>query len=457
MKSPLRNTFLLTLLVMGMLILLTAFPPLGKWDRLKPVDVFSSVRPDKEETIPPALLTRTEKEAAVLDSVATEIQSACPPGITCFEDFTKNQTALKYFVKAIRNMEKEKKPVRIAFYGDSFIEGDVFCGSFRDTLQTIFGGRGVGFVPITSNVTGFRNTIKHRHENWQTFSIVSRKDSTASLLPGPSGYSYKPLENAWVEYRVSRQRYLREFTDMKLYYRNRGNAALFYTINDTTLGVDVLKKGERMKEWRYHTVNGKSVEFQFENADSLELYGASFEGKQGVYVDNFSVRGNSGVSLDNIPDNMLSDFDKFRDYKLILLQYGLNVVRDDSTRYGWYAGRMMQVIEKLKKNFPKASIILVSVSDRSINTGAGYKTEKGIPALRNTQRYIAQKTGIAFWDLYKAMGGQDSMVKFVSSKPALAAKDYTHLTFVGGKKLAHQLAASLLHELERHEKSKGKR
>jgi hypothetical protein len=113
---------------------------------------------------------------------------------------------------------------------------------------------------------------------------------------------------------------------------------------------------------------------------------------------------------------------------------------------------MITIIEKLKKDFPKASIVLLSVSDRSTNTDGSFRTSRGIPALRNTQRYIAQQTGIVFWDLYEAMGGEDSMVKFVSSKPALAAKDYTHLTFKGGKKLAGSLVKSLLFELEQYEK-----
>ena len=59
---------------------------------------------------------------------------------------------------------------------------------------------------------------------------------------------------------------------------------------------------------------------------------------------------------------------------------------------------------------------------------------------------------MVFWDLYQAMGGEDSMVRFVAAKPALAARDYTHLTFKGGKKLGGELVQSLLFELERYEK-----
>jgi hypothetical protein len=44
------------------------------------------------------------------------------------------------------------------------------------------------------------------------------------------------------------------------------------------------------------------------------------------------------------------------------------------------------------------------------------------------------------------------MPDFVQAKPPLAAKDYTHLTYRGGKKLAQLMAHALLFEKERYEK-----
>lgn len=452
--NPLRNTLLLCLSVLLVLGLLSQIPEmtLGKVHYRK-VDLLSDIRIQPErEIVLPEELTVEEVVALQLDSVAKEIQTDCKPGITCVEDFSPDSTGLDNFLRALHQMKEKARPVRIAFYGDSFIEGDVFCGAVRDTLQSIFGGRGVGFVPITSHVTGFRNTIRHEFDNWKTYSIISPRDSSSSIEPGPAGYSFRPGNENWVEYRVSKQRYLREFSVMKLYYKNPGNATMYYTVNDTMLNTSILKSGKHLREWKYENPKARTITYEFEDADSLEVYGASFESREGIFVDNFSMRGNSGVALDNIPDRLFKDFNQYRDYKLIVLQYGLNVIREDSSRYGWYAKKMIKVIEKLKRDFPKASFVLLSVSDRSTNTGGGYRTAQGIPALRNTQRYIAKQTGIVFWDLYEAMGGEDSMVRFVSSRPALAAKDYTHLTFNGGKKLAGSLVKSLLHELEEYEK-----
>jgi lysophospholipase L1-like esterase len=452
-----QKSLILSLLVLGMLGVLSVIPAFHIGDyRFRRIDLFSGVKRDKQEKNVPletderTPVTAAQPDEATKDTVQIRKGNGCKPGLTCLEDFTKDKSGIKKFLRALSQIDKAKKPVRIAFYGDSFIEGDVFCGGVRDTLQSVFGGRGVGFVPITSRITGFRNTIRHAFENWDTHSIVSPKDSMAKIEMGPAGYCFQPMEDNWVEFRVSKQRFLRDFAIMKLYYKNQGTGNINYTINDSIFGIDPLEKSPRLREWKLESRNAKVVEFEFENPDSLQVFGASFEDRHGVYVDNFAMRGNSGIGLAQISDEMFRAFNKYRDYKLIILQYGLNVVNNDSARYKWYADRMVIVIEKIKKAFPSASIVLVSVSDRSTNIDGNYKTDESIPALRNIQREIARRTEITFWDMYSAMGGKDSMVKYVSSRPALAAKDYTHLTFTGGRRLAGHLVRSLLFEFDKY-------
>jgi hypothetical protein len=452
--TRLHYSLALCLIVILSLFLLSGLPEfsIGAW-KFRDVDMLSSIR---TELPPDTLIAQTDSiqndsVQAKMDSVVRVVQSGCKEGITCIEDYSADSTALHFFLKALSEQPESNKPLRIAMYGDSFIEGDVLCGAIRDTLQTIFGGRGVGYVPLTSDVTGFRNTIKHAFENWKTVSLVSKKDSSFTGEVGPGGFCFLPQPGNWVEFKPSKQRYLREFSVIRLFYKNRGHALLEYAMNDTITDTIPLKTSPRLREWKYYDGKVRSARFQFHQADSLELYGASFEGPAGIYVDNFSLRGNSGIGLYNVSDNMYKEFNQYRDYKLIILQYGLNVVREDSMRYAWYASKMIRVINKLKRVFPEASILLMSVSDRGSNTTGELKTMKSISAMRNAQRYIARETGIAFWDLYSAMGGENSIIKFAKAKPALAAKDYTHLTFKGGRKLARLFVNSLLYEKEKYE------
>ncbi|MEZ4850537.1 MAG: hypothetical protein R3B93_18375 [Bacteroidia bacterium] len=56
--------------------------------------------------------------------------------------------------------KSRKGKTRIAYFGDSMIEGDLITQSLRNDLQELLGGQGVGFVPITSQTYGFRKTIE---------------------------------------------------------------------------------------------------------------------------------------------------------------------------------------------------------------------------------------------------------------------------------------------------------
>jgi hypothetical protein len=72
-------------------------------------------------------------------------------------------------------------------------------------------------------------------------------------------------------------------------------------------------------------------------------------------------------------------------------------------------------------------------------------------ALLHEQRQIARQAGILFWNTFGAMGGENSMVEFVEK--GWASKDYTHLSFRGGKEIAEGLIEALLLEKEFYDKA----
>jgi lysophospholipase L1-like esterase len=174
---------------------------------------------------------------------------------------------------------------------------------------------------------------------------------------------------------------------------------------------------------------------------------------QGVYVDNFSLRRNSGLGLARLSPTLLKQFNKLLNYKLIILQYGLNVASEtDSTKYHWYSTKMVSIIKSLKEVFPQTSFLLVSVSDRGVNKDGKVITMGAIPELLTVQRGIAQKSGIAFWNLFEAMGGENSIPSYTEAEPPLAAKDYTHLTHLGGNIIGKKLADAIIHEQLKYER-----
>ena len=155
----------------------------------------------------------------------------------------------------------------------------------------------------------------------------------------------------------------------------------------------------------------------------------------------------------SIPLETLREFNALRPYDLIVLQYGLNVATERGRDYSHYTKGMSEAIGHLKKAFPQAGILVVSVGDRD------YKDEDGtlrtMPGIRNLVRYqqhLAADNAVAFWNLFEAMGGEGSMVKLVEAKPAQANYDYTHINFRGGRYLAGLLYEVLVYGKEQYDR-----
>ena len=179
----------------------------------------------------------------------------------------------------------------------------------------------------------------------------------------------------------------------------------------------------------------------------------ALDGAKGVALDNFSMRGTPGFMLAKIPVKTMQEINKHRPYDLIILQFGLNVVNDKATdaQCRAYINRMKGVIENFKKGFPQASIVVFSVPDRVQRSAGGFHTLRGVEKLVGFQRVLASECGVAYLNVHQIMGGNDSMKKFVEQ--GLAAKDYTHLNYKGGKVLAGKIYQSILAGVENYRRT----
>jgi hypothetical protein len=442
-ENQLSNILRLAFIVTGVLLLLSFVPQVNIGNtKLRKMNILADIKKDKPKPI--AQVDSVKKKKNKKKVVRDEW---CPKGITCIEDYSDNKKALNYFFRSLNQVKS--KPVRIAFFGDSFIEGDILAGNFRDTLQLLFGGQGVGYVPVASDVAQYRTTILHTFSNWKTYSFVGQKNSYSPL--GTPGYCFVPSEENELEYKPGKRRFVNQFNRVRLFYSSSQTDSLHYTLNDTLSHSLELPVSDSLTQITIQAKQAKSIKFNFHPHDSLKVYGLSFDDNKGIYVDNFAMRGNSGMGLLQVSNEMHKKFNHFQNYNLIILQYGLNVVSEnDSSGYVWYIQKMIRVVNRLKESFPTTSILVVSVSDRSSNQEGKFATMRGIEDMRDAQREIARQCKVAFWDLYTAMGGENSMLTFVDAKPPLAAKDYTHLTYYGGRKLARKLAETLLAERERY-------
>jgi lysophospholipase L1-like esterase len=365
------------------------------------------------------------------------------------EDFSRGHNSLHRFFSALNNLSRLGRPVRIAFVGDSFIEGDIVVADFRARMQEQFGGRGVGFIPVSSNVAQFRPTIKQSAKGWKTFSIINNKKQKYAL----SGLLFEPKSaDASMNFRHG-DLYpeLMDVSSLKIIYANSENTEVEFSTKD---GEDatVYDLPSSSDEIRQFEIKGEfsSADIKFRNATGLQVLGIALEDNTGIVVDNLSLRGNSGMVMSEIDRERCRKLQQIRPYDLIVLQYGLNVASDSVREYGWYHKGMMTVIQHVKNCFPGADIMLLGVSDRSHKQGGAYTTMTAVLSLLRAQRQTARDAEIAFWNTFAAMGGQNSMVQFVKANKA--SKDYTHLSFKGGREIANALYDAILQEKRIYDK-----
>ena len=359
------------------------------------------------------------------------------------EDYSIGHIGMKRFFTALREREELGRPVRVAFLGDSFIEGDILVADVRSGLQKEFGGRGVGFVPVHSVAAQYRPTVEATAEGWTTWSLLTDKEHEYTL----SGLMFEATEEEASIHIKTTARYseLSSVPTLKLIYEQNQYTQMWLSTDEPDTIELTLPPTEVMAQYE---VTGpiNEADFTFKNTEGFRALGVALEDTAGIVVDNFSLRGSSGLNLERLDSALCQDLTAIRPYDLIVLQYGLNVASDSVLDYNWYSTRMLRVIHHIQACFPHADLLLLGVSDRSHQVDGEFETMPAILALLHAQRQVARQAGIPFWNVFGAMGGENSMVYFVERE--WASKDYTHLSFGGGREVARSLLKALLAEKE---------
>jgi lysophospholipase L1-like esterase len=368
---------------------------------------------------------------------------------------------LDRFLAAMSRLDRErgKSRVRIAYFGDSMIEGDLITETLRETLQEMYGGAGVGMVPMTSQAYAFRKTIFHRFsDDWSSQSLQATVKPAER--PGISGEVFfiandRSRSAQWVRYRgVSHYPRTEYFDRARLFYGPSAQTQLapFAVVErDGEKDTLLLNGRQPVNELLLAGERSEALRITLSAPSDMPFYGVSFDGDTGIWVDNFPSRGNSGLNLVRIPGELLERFQRYLQYDLVILHFGLNVVSADRKDYSKYQRGMEQVIRHFQAHLPGADLLVVSVSDKGTRLRGEWQTDPSIPLIVESQRLAAEATDAAFFNLHEAMGGPGTIVRWVNSRPALARSDFAHPTREGSAKLAELIRDHLLLALQQWE------
>lgn len=434
------------LLAYGLSELLVALGPIAgyQFKEFNPLsDLLDTTANQSYETLSIPLQTANDTTATELHSAdSTNSKGVTTDTLTPLElssrlmDYSEGQSALRRLRAALR--EGRSRSVRIAFVGDSFIEGDILVAPFRQALQQRYGGKGVGYVPLTSPVSRFRQSIQQRFEGAWRQTLASKSNSRTLFTLSETFAT--ATASASTSYRLTNA------DRVTLHYvSDTIPVAITYGINGgERQHVELPASHGALAEYTFPHGAVKQLELATGGGDGTRFYGVCFDGMTGISVDNYSLRGSSGTKLTAVSSALTAQLSRFRPYDLIILSYGLNVLspKDNNDSYEWYYDAMAKSIEHIQQLYPHATILLMSLSDRATLHEGEIHPLNGVARVLRIQHRLAQRYGLLFWNTHEAMASLGGIKGFVDK--GWAAKDYTHISMAGGTQLAKLLTADLI-------------
>lgn len=435
MDNNINKTFILTLLILCGLLAMYFIPEIPLWDgkASRQVNLLSDIMENEDSA--------KIKELEAKMEAALNIEDSVPEGVVPIIDFVDDSTKVRQmdnFYAKLDALAKDTtgtaEPVRIAIYGDSYIQGDIMVEHLRDLLQDKFGGGGVGAVNIACAHPGFRASVL-QHSNGLTEYDMNNKEFKADRQGLSCSYTYG---NGSATYRTTDQtafgiKHNGKAEHAIVYFTPRGGATVSAAVNGGAM--QQIYKGTS-PEVQAVELNGpiENITLNVSGGANTDFFFTSLESR-GVVVDNFGVQGASGMHLLGISDQTFFSFAKARKYDLVILEFGLNACSPGQKNFTFYIDQMTKVIERYQKAFPDVSMLVLSASDRAKRAPDGtLKTMNGVQELVLAQSDMAKNGKVAFWNLYKALTNEGGVARL--TELGEAQKDYVHVNRKGGKRIA---------------------
>jgi len=386
-------------------------------------------------------------------------------------EYPNNDTTLLYgFFNTVRNCSSNKELIRVLHYGDSQIEGDRVTTYIRYHLQKKFGGMGSGLFPVKLINKNYISLHLEVSNNWDRYTYYSYRkgrlphNKIGAMLaisrftpPTKKISKHHPYQESSIFISKSHLTYSlnRNFKQCRIFYGyNKAPLISEVSNNEKIIDAEMLAPSTSVQVLKYDLHKfPDGLQINFKGQDSPDIYGVALDGYSGVAVDNISLRGSKGLEFTKINQANLQQMYDLLNVKLLIMQFGVNVVPHIKKNYDDYEHDFYKQLVLLKSILPHIQIIVVGVSDMSKKERGQFVTYPNVEKIRQAQKNACFKAGCVFWDSYEAMGGRNSMPAWVNHKPALGQKDYTHFSFEGAKVIAQMIYDAIMHDYEKFEKS----
>ena len=372
---------------------------------------------------------------------------------------------LDRFYETLARTAAGQGQTHVVHYGDSLITGDYITQTLRRLFQKKFGDAGHGFVlgGLTSPWYRRNNLEIKTSEDWHMNRIT--RPQLGDGFYGLGAVAVRAdTPGEWVEYVPRDQNSKPESgpdatTDAPKAPLNQhiGRVEVFawggprssryeVRVDGTIVGiVDARRPTEQPIFQRFELPDAPhKVRITTTGGGEARLFGVALERSvPGVVYDSLGVDGTRVKLLRFLnPEHWFGQI-RARDPALIVLHYGTNEGEAADLGTKNYREDLLPVVRGLRAGLPDVPCLLVGPMDRADTDEKGELVSRPVvQRITDVQRRVAYMTGCAFFDTFRAMGGEGSMARWY--KTHLGGGDMTHPTRQGADRIGGMIFAALM-------------
>jgi lysophospholipase L1-like esterase len=371
--------------------------------------------------------------APALAQVVEVPDASVPAPVSASVGSLENGSALKHWFEALARLDDggAKDDVRVVQFGDSHTAADLESGTVRRALQGRFGDGGRGFVEIgrpwkTYIQDGLR--LPGMTKDWSPEHGKLEHGKFAGDgcygIGGVCLVTNKKGARAWADL-------VSPSATVELAYFEQPQGGTIELFVDNTSAVKVSTKGKsNASAFKSVTVpeGPHHLEVQALGDGDVRFYGVTLDRPQlGLVWDALGLNGARASTVLQWSEPHLAEQLQHQSPELVVLAYGTNESADDGS-LETFERQLVDVLGRVARAVPSASCLLLGPPDRAVETSTGWMTSPKLEQVVEVERAVARAAGCAFYDQYKAMGGNGMIAAWAEETPPRAQKDHVHLT-----------------------------
>jgi hypothetical protein len=342
-----------------------------------------------------------------------------------------------------------KDHVRIAVFGDSNMTMDWITGEMRRTLQQTYGDGGHGYIALGRPWEWYRHMdVRSGHDprDWKPFAVTTRPAlDSAYGFAGIAAHSERRGAVTWVATAPESSPVGTRVSRIDVYYLEKPHGGSFEIRVDGEVKAEVsTQSDERRAGFRALELPDAphKIEFVSTTIAPVTLFGVTLERATPSFViDSLGVGAVSGPLFLHQNAEIMREALGHRHYDLIALLLGSNQV--------WpvhYEAQMAELVARFRQAIPGVPVLVMTPVDQ-VESLKSWSSTPDVRLVSRQNEHVARDNACAFWDFRGAMGGDASMVRFMTV--GMGQADGIHLTPKGARYMGRRLTYALLRDVDR--------